>query len=252
MKGLLMLLVPFVLGFTGCGRAPVAPVPSTAPWSAPADEPRAIVEAYLQAYSRGDIDASLRLLADDVVQEQDPPGVKVQGKADVELNLRANAAWKRQIIPMGSPTVDDGKVSWPAEVKGDDFQIMGVERMRFQYGATIEGGRIRYLRASPNSEDWDMMAQRVAGGIGIKVRRTEQGVRIEEFARGSPAQEAGLKRGDVVVAVDGVKTPQMREGEAELRIRGPVGSRVRLSVLQEGSSSPVELEIGREDLAQFQ
>lgn len=89
MKGLLMLLVPFVLGFTGCGRAPVAPVPSTAPWSAPADEPRAIVEAYLQAYSRGDIDASLRLLADDVVQEQDPPGVKVQGKADVELNLRA-------------------------------------------------------------------------------------------------------------------------------------------------------------------
>ena len=90
MKGLLMLLVPFVLGFTGCSSAPVAPVPSTAPLSAPADESRAILEAYFQAYSRGDIDACLRLLADDVVQEQDPPGVKVQGKADVELNFSAS------------------------------------------------------------------------------------------------------------------------------------------------------------------
>jgi len=43
----------------------------------------------------------------------------------------------------------------------------------------------------------------------------------------------------------------MREGEIILRIQGPVGSKVLLSIIREGVPTPIDIEVTRVDLSQL-
>jgi len=51
--------------------------------------------------------------------------------------------------------------------------------------------------------------------------------------------------------VDGVSFSQMREGEIQLRIKGPVGSKLKLSVTHEGAAASTDIEVVRVDLKQL-
>lgn len=71
-------------------------------------------------------------------------------------------------------------------------------------------------------------------GIGAGLRRTAGGVEIGWTMPGSPAEQAGLRQGDVVKAVDGqdatgLQVPQMVE-----RIRGEPGTQVTLEIDRPG------------------
>jgi carboxyl-terminal processing protease len=61
----------------------------------------------------------------------------------------------------------------------------------------------------------------------------------------SPAAKAGLKTGDVILAVNGNSTDGMSLIEVVLNIRGPAGTPVRLTILHEGDTAPVDVEIIR-------
>ncbi|MCS7207762.1 MAG: S41 family peptidase [Dehalococcoidia bacterium] len=63
---------------------------------------------------------------------------------------------------------------------------------------------------------------------------------------GSPAEKAGLRPGDIVLAVDGEKTDGWTVMQAVSRIRGPRGTPVRLTILHLGESEPVEVTIVRD------
>ena len=70
-----------------------------------------------------------------------------------------------------------------------------------------------------------------------------------EVIENSPAQKAGIKVGDLIVAVDGVSCSQMtRPLEAQFRITGPVGSKVLLTIVREGMANPIDIEVIRADL----
>jgi carboxyl-terminal processing protease len=69
-------------------------------------------------------------------------------------------------------------------------------------------------------------------GIGARVEQdstTGEIVIVAPF-RDSPAEEAGIRSGDVVLAVDGESTEGWSVSEAVRRIRGPDGSQVALTV----------------------
>ena len=66
---------------------------------------------------------------------------------------------------------------------------------------------------------------------------------------GSPAQEAGLRAGDLVLAADGISFDGLTVDGARDRIRGPKGSVVSLSV-QRGADEPFALEITRDVIEQ--
>ena len=61
-----------VIFVAGCARAPATQSPA---------KPEAVIDTFLQALPRGDVDTCLSLLADDVVFRQEPSGIKVEGKA---------------------------------------------------------------------------------------------------------------------------------------------------------------------------
>ena len=82
-------------------------------------------------------------------------------------------------------------------------------------------------------------------GIGAYVGQEEGQFVIVSPIRGSPAEEAGILAGDVVLAVDGTEITGMPEWEVISLIRGPAGSTVDLVVLHEGDDEPIELTIKR-------
>jgi carboxyl-terminal processing protease len=82
-------------------------------------------------------------------------------------------------------------------------------------------------------------------GIGAYVGQEEGQFIIVSPIRGSPADQAGIVAGDIVVAVDGTEISGMAEWEVISLIRGPAGSAVNLSILHEGEARPVEMTIER-------
>jgi len=154
--------------------------------------------------------------------------------------------------PLTSPiSVDGDKVACSAKVSGDGFRIIGIEHINVSYELRIRDGKIYSIMAVPSSEDWARVMELTSGLVGIKIAVVEQGIRVEKFAENSPAEEAGIKVGDVITAVNGISYSEMREGEIILRIKGPVGSEVLLTIIREGMTAPIDIEVTRVDVGQL-
>ena len=69
------------------------------------------------------------------------------------------------------------------------------------------------------------------GGIGINIDNEPQGIRVVNVMRRSPADKGGLKKGDLIVAVNGQRyAPNRPLKERSIALKGPIGSRVNLTV----------------------
>jgi carboxyl-terminal processing protease len=83
------------------------------------------------------------------------------------------------------------------------------------------------------------------GGIGVTLDGEGAGVRIAMVMPDSPAAAAGLAGGDRIAAVDGFAAMALpAEGVAE-RLRGPIGTNVRLTLVRDGRSYPVTVTLRR-------
>ena len=67
-------------------------------------------------------------------------------------------------------------------------------------------------------------------GIGCAIAAAGDGFRINKVFPGSGCEEAGLERDDVIVAVEGVAVVDLGFDPALQRLRGPEGTRVRVSL----------------------
>jgi hypothetical protein len=78
------------------------------------------------------------------------------------------------------------------------------------------------------------------GGIGINLDRHPEGIEVLRVHEGTPAWEAGLQDGDIIVEVGGVPAVDLDVDAFTRRVTGAVGTEVRLTVLTEGPDGPVE------------
>jgi carboxyl-terminal processing protease len=81
-------------------------------------------------------------------------------------------------------------------------------------------------------------------GVGIEVVAEDGGVKILRPIEGSPAEEAGMHSGDLIVKIDGVDVGADLGGAIN-RMRGPAGSTVRLSVRRAGTSDLLDFSLRR-------
>ena len=82
-------------------------------------------------------------------------------------------------------------------------------------------------------------------GIGAYVTAEGEQIIIIAPIVDSAADKAGIKAGDIILEINGESVTGMSLVEAIIKIRGPEGSTVKLLVLHEGETDPVELEITR-------
>ncbi|MBW7883150.1 MAG: S41 family peptidase [Caldilineaceae bacterium] len=82
-------------------------------------------------------------------------------------------------------------------------------------------------------------------GIGAYVEQKDGKFRIVAPIHGSPAEEAGILAGDVVLMVNGEDIVDLPEWEIISRIRGPAGSTVELTVLHPEATEPVTILVTR-------
>ncbi len=72
-------------------------------------------------------------------------------------------------------------------------------------------------------------------GIGVQVSQADDGgIEISTVFPNTPAEEAGLKRGDRILAVDGTTTKGETVDQAVTRVRGPEGEDVVLTIGRTG------------------
>ena len=87
------------------------------------------------------------------------------------------------------------------------------------------------------------------GGIGAHVNINAEGkIIIVSPIEGSPAEQAGIKAGDVVLEVDGESLKGIGLLEAVNKIRGPKGSTVRLLIKHILDPTPIEISVIRDDI----
>lgn len=86
-------------------------------------------------------------------------------------------------------------------------------------------------------------------GVGAIITTQGGGAMIQSVIPGGPADRAGLRSGDHILAVDGTPTGGQDVGTIVGRIRGAAGTTVKLTILHQGESSPIVVSIVREKVA---
>jgi carboxyl-terminal processing protease len=98
---------------------------------------------------------------------------------------------------------------------------------------------------------YELWVKNLAGkfeGIGAYVAIKDEQITIVTPIAGSPAEEAGIRAGDVILEIDGKTTSGMSTEEAVLYIRGPKGTPVTLLILHQGETEPEVIEIVRAEI----
>jgi carboxyl-terminal processing protease len=79
-------------------------------------------------------------------------------------------------------------------------------------------------------------------GVGMNVEQVAVGLRVVTVFKGSPAQRAGIKPGDVITRVDGRSLEGKSSNAATSLIKGPAGSAITLTVKTGGRAREVKLK----------
>jgi carboxyl-terminal processing protease len=88
-------------------------------------------------------------------------------------------------------------------------------------------------------------------GVGMQVGpRNNKVIVIAPFA-GAPAYRAGIRPGDIIVAVDGKPTDNMTTSDVAELLKGPKGTTVRIAVLREGNDKPIEFAVVRDEIPRY-
>ena len=85
-------------------------------------------------------------------------------------------------------------------------------------------------------------------GVGMTVGpRNNKIIVIAPFA-GTPAYRAGIRPGDIIIAVDGKPTDNMNTSDVADLLKGPRNTNVRITILREGSEKPLEFNVVRDEI----
>ena len=98
------------------------------------------------------------------------------------------------------------------------------------------GDRWAAYRTPEEYDSYNASSSGTLVGIGVRVvdGESDAGIYIESTIAGSPAEAAGIKSGDVIVAVDGTRIENMDFDSATALIPGEVGTKVKITVVREG------------------
>jgi carboxyl-terminal processing protease len=90
-----------------------------------------------------------------------------------------------------------------------------------------------YMNAKSFS-DMQVQVRGEFGGLGIEVTMESGIVKVVSPIDDTPAAHAGIKPGDLIVQIDGEPVQGMSLNDAVERMRGPIGSEIKLTIKRQG------------------
>jgi carboxyl-terminal processing protease len=102
-----------------------------------------------------------------------------------------------------------------------------------------------YLNAK-SFRDMQVQTRGEFGGLGIEVTMENGVVKVVSPIDETPADRAGLKAGDFITHLDGEAVLGLSLSEAVEKMRGPVNSKITLTVARPGIEQPFEVSLVRD------
>ena len=149
--------------------------------------------------------------------------------------------------------VPDQYKVFTAALKAVEQNYVGeVESDRLVYSAIT--GMLQTL--DPHSSFMDprsfaQMRERQEGryyGLGITINVVEGDVTVFNVFEGSPAYQRGLRRGDVIVLIEGETTKGWNTEQAVRKLRGPKGTSVNIAIRRATYDEPIKLAVMRDEV----
>ncbi|HZL69956.1 MAG TPA: S41 family peptidase, partial [Candidatus Limnocylindrales bacterium] len=88
-------------------------------------------------------------------------------------------------------------------------------------------------------------------GVGMQVGPRNNKVIVIAPFTGAPAYRAGIRPGDVIIAVDGKPTDNMTTSDVAELLKGPKGTAVKITMLREGSEKPLDFTVVRDEIPRY-
>ncbi|SFR57305.1 carboxyl-terminal processing protease [Marinobacter daqiaonensis] len=83
------------------------------------------------------------------------------------------------------------------------------------------------------------------GGLGIEVGTEDGFVKVIAPIDDTPAERAGVQAGDLIIKLDDEPVKGMSLQDAVSRMRGKPGTTITLTIIRDGESAPLEIEVER-------
>jgi carboxyl-terminal processing protease len=105
-----------------------------------------------------------------------------------------------------------------------------------------------YMNAQ-DAADMQTQTRGEFGGLGIEVTMDNDLVKVITPIDDTPAAKAGVLSGDLISAIDGADVRGLTLEQAVDKMRGEVGSPIKLTILRKGADKPIDIEVKRAIIA---
>jgi carboxyl-terminal processing protease len=124
------------------------------------------------------------------------------------------------------------------EKKLDDASLKGIVE-------SLDDPYSHYLTPT-EAKQFDESVSGEFEGVGMNVEQDRRGLKVLRVFDGSPAQDAGIRRGDFILGVNGHSIAGVNSEVATSRIKGPAGTSVTLRVFTPGADRDRTVKVKRE------
>ncbi len=97
-------------------------------------------------------------------------------------------------------------------------------------------------------EDYRYMTTGEYGGVGALIQDVDKKITVTEPYEGFAAYNAGLRAGDEIVEVNGMNVVGKKTEDITTMLKGQAGTPIKLKIVRLGQSSPVEINLKREEI----
>ena len=168
-------------------------------------------------------------------------------------NLPARLPINAGVVGSSSPTSNNDvlfKPFWEAwQIVHDQYLVQPVDEEKMMQGAirgmmeSLDDPHSAYM--DPVEYDDAQAPLEGYSGIGAWVNTEGEYLTIAEPMKDSPAEVAGLRAGDQIIAIDGEDMTGTLPELARQKILGEAGTQVILTVIREGIDEPIDITITR-------
>lgn len=159
-------------------------------------------------------------------------GVSAEEPLDLKSFWKAFSILEDKFVQTSGEDVVDqdkiyGAISGLVDSYGDPYTVFLPPTENEQFEETISG---------------------VFSGVGMEVGVRDNFITVISPLKNSPAEKAGVKSGDKIIAIDGQNSIDMTTDEAIELIRGEKGKPVSITVIRDGEKDPLTIEIIRDTI----